>query len=420
MSTSSEVRTSLSSKEYTLLLISTLAVMSGATIAPALPRIANAFPEETELTIQLILTMPALFAAFGSLFVSSIMDKFGRKKLLAVSITVYGFAGSSGFFVETIGLLLAGRAILGLCVAAIMTTSTTLIGDYYEGEFRERMIGIQAAFMTFAGVIFILLGGILAENDWHNPFAIYFLAFIFLIATLKFLNEPTVVTIDHSKGHVVTHEESISDHYKILLFAYFMAILASASLTFMIVFLPFSLQNEFGRSPREVGFAISINTLFAGFASLLYKRVVSKVHYTKMFSLIFAIMGSGYLILAFASEFSIIIIGLILMGIAFGWLIPNIMSWFFGHIHGPIRSKAVGGFTFALFTGQFVSPIIGTAIKGDKGNSFIFSVTGIFLLIMALLFISGLFTPPEDNNRTHPSGNQKLPPSDVSPKDSQN
>ena len=180
MSTSTIMRTSLSAKEYTLLLISTMTVMAGATIAPALPVIAKSFPNESQLTIQLILTMPALFAAIGSLFVGNIIDKIGRIKLLVVSISVYGLSGSSGLYLDNIGLLLVGRAILGLSVAGVMTTSTTLIGDYYEGEFRERMIGIQAAFMTFAGVIFISLGGVLADIHWQAPFGIYLLAFVFL------------------------------------------------------------------------------------------------------------------------------------------------------------------------------------------------------------------------------------------------
>ena len=396
MATSDQANTSLSPKEYSLLLVSTLTVMSGATIAPALPEIAKSFPAEDELTIQLILTMPALFAAFGSLFVSGLIEKFGRIKLLTVSILVYGIAGSSGLYIEDIGLLLVSRAVLGLTVAAIMTTATTLIGDYYHGELREKMIGIQAAFMTFAGVVFISAGGFLAEMDWHAPFAIYLLAFVFLLTAIRFLDEPVISQIDHTPGHVTTHEESIRDHSRILLFGYLMGFLASTTLTFMIVFLPFYLESDFGKSATDIGVVISLNTLFAGIAALLYKRVVSLMNQNIMFAVVFAIMGIGYVILGSTDSYNLIIFGLILMGIAFGWLIPNIMSWFFGHIHGPFRSRAIGGFTFALFAGQFLSPIIGNLIRGNNENSFVFSVTGYFLIILGVLFISHVIKPPED------------------------
>ena len=36
------------------------------------------------------------------------------------------------------------------------------------------------------------------------------------------MDEPEVIKIDHSQGHVTTHEESLAVHAKILLFAYTM------------------------------------------------------------------------------------------------------------------------------------------------------------------------------------------------------
>ena len=250
--------------------------------------------------------------------------------------------------------------------------------------------------MTFAGVVFISAGGFLAEMDWHAPFAIYLLAFVFLLTAIRFLDEPVISQIDHTPGHVTTHEESIRDHSRILLFGYLMGFLASTTLTFMIVFLPFYLESDFGKSATDIGVVISLNTLFAGIAALLYKRVVSLMNQNIMFAVVFAIMGIGYVILGSTDSYNLIIFGLILMGTAFGWLIPNIMSWFFGHIHGPFRSRAIAGFTFALFAGQFLSPIIGNLIRGNNENSFVFSVTGYFLIILGVLFISHVIKPPED------------------------
>ena len=181
---------SLSYKEYTLFLVSTLPVMAGATIAPALPEIAKAFPEESELSIQLILTITALFTAIGSLFVGNLIDKFGRKKPLIVSTILFGFAGSSGLYLNSIDAILVSRAILGLSVAGVMTISITLIGDYYSGEFRNKVIGLQATIMTFGGVLFIFFGGVLAEIDWHLPFTLFLLAFIFIFGVISKIEEP--------------------------------------------------------------------------------------------------------------------------------------------------------------------------------------------------------------------------------------
>ena len=121
--------------KVTLLLVSTLTVMSGATIAPSLPAMQTQFAavENADYLVRLALTMPAIFIAVGAPFVGIAIDRFGRKPLLLLSLLVYGAAGSSGLWLDSLGLILVGRAFLGLSVGGIMTTATTLIADYYVG-----------------------------------------------------------------------------------------------------------------------------------------------------------------------------------------------------------------------------------------------------------------------------------------------
>lgn len=68
-------------------------------------------------------------------------------------MVLYAITGSSGIYLESLGAILAGRALLGVAVAGVMTTATTLIADYYEGTVRAR-VSWQAAFMSFGGVVF--------------------------------------------------------------------------------------------------------------------------------------------------------------------------------------------------------------------------------------------------------------------------
>ncbi len=83
----------------TLLLVSTLTVMSGATIAPSLPAMRDYFAEigQADLLVRLVLTIPALFIVIGSPIAGIVVDRLGRKPLLIVCAALYGLAGSSGF-----------------------------------------------------------------------------------------------------------------------------------------------------------------------------------------------------------------------------------------------------------------------------------------------------------------------------------
>ncbi|QYO63035.1 MFS transporter [Leptolyngbya sp. 7M] len=104
----------------TLLLVSTLTVMAGATIAPSLPAMRQYFSAvaNADYWVRLVLTVPALFIALGAPIAGTIIDRFGRKGLLGLAVFLYGLAGSSGFVLSSIGPILLGRMLLGLSVAA--------------------------------------------------------------------------------------------------------------------------------------------------------------------------------------------------------------------------------------------------------------------------------------------------------------
>ncbi|MGG2362772.1 MFS transporter, partial [Salmonella enterica] len=79
--------------------------------------------------------------------------------------------GGAGALLDDLTLLLISRVVLGIAVAAVMTASSTFIGDLYTGDMRFKVMGWQASFMSFGGVVFLSAGGVLAKLDWRMPFA---------------------------------------------------------------------------------------------------------------------------------------------------------------------------------------------------------------------------------------------------------
>jgi len=161
--------------KITLLVVSSLTVMASATIAPTLPAMHAAFSDlpNVDLLVRLVLTIPGLFIVLGAPAAGFIVDSYGRKRLLVVSTFLYAITGSAGYFFDSMTAILIGRALLGIAVAGVMISVTTLIADYYQGEARARFLGRQAAFMNFGGVLFTAAGGFLADVTWQTPFLIY-------------------------------------------------------------------------------------------------------------------------------------------------------------------------------------------------------------------------------------------------------
>lgn len=178
-------------RNATLLLVSTLTIMSGATISPSLPAIESHFAgsDNVEILTRLVLTLPALFIVICAPFAGGLADRFGRKPLLIAGALLYGLSGMSGLLTDSLAGLLVGRALLG--VAGVMTTATALVGDYFFGAERDRFMGYQSAFVGIGGLNFLTGGGMLAELNWRAPFAVYGLSLLLIPAVLAFINEPT-------------------------------------------------------------------------------------------------------------------------------------------------------------------------------------------------------------------------------------
>ena len=371
--------------KITLLLTSTLTVMSGATIAPSLPAMQEHFAQvpDSELLVRLVLTVPALFIAIGGTFVGQLLDRLGRKPLLIASTLLYGFAGGSGLVLNSLGTLLVGRAILGLAVAGIMTGVTTLIADYYTGQKRADFMGLQAAFMGLGGVAFLSVGGLVADLNWRFPFLIYLLAWAITGAIAITLHEPKLAA-NHG------NRSGLADNSKMPIGV--LAMIYSVALFYMLAFylipvqLPFYLRNLSNASASASGLAIAASTLASSIASLRYGFVKERLGFVTIVVVSLGVAAIGYLIIGLAASYNLVLLGLIVAGLGFGLLMPNLNVWLSSMIPDALRGRALGGLTTFFFLGQFLSPIVSQPITNIVGLGRTYMTIGIALLIIAIAF----------------------------------
>src|ERR1043166_3118514 len=143
--------------------------MSVITISPALPQMAIAFSgvKNAAFLVKLVLTVPALMIALVSPITGRLIDRHGRLKILRFALFLYAVAGVGGFFLNNLYPILISRAVLGVAVGMSMPIVITLIADYFDGAERQKFVGIQIAFMSVGGIVFISLEGILADLGWR-------------------------------------------------------------------------------------------------------------------------------------------------------------------------------------------------------------------------------------------------------------
>jgi len=371
--------------KITLLLTSSLTIMAGATIAPSLPQIQQIFAEnpQSEIFTKLILTIPALFIALFSPVVGAMIDRLGRLNILLGSLILYGLAGTSGYFMNDLYSILIGRALLGIGVAGVMTTTITLIADYFDGPERTAFMGIQGASVALGGVISILLGGVLAEISWRAPFLIYLSAFLIFLPAYFYLYEP-----DKKKSYRTTDIPAVEQYPKMLVVVVFVTAFIGMMLFYIIpVQIPFYIKAQTRASNTFIGIAIASSTVSSAIVSLNYKRIKARLSFSTIYLFSFFFLGLGFLVVFLATDYLFLLLGLLITGIGMGVLIPNSNVWIVTLSPDSMRGRIVGGLTTAVFIGQFISPFLIQPVLALTSASGIFAVAGIGLLLISLAYL---------------------------------
>ena len=370
----------------TLLLISMLTIMAGTPVSPALPKIAAAFAgaPNGELLSRLVLTMPALFTVVAAPIAGLIADRHGRRPLALVAIALYILGGVSGFFGQTLYQILAGRALLGLAVGGCTTAATALISDYFRGQERLRLLGFQAAFSTAGGVLFITLGGFLAEIGWRYTFLIYLVALPVLVLAFRVLREPP--RPDRGSDRSAANKLPVG----FLVVLYGITLLGIMGFFTAPIQMPFFLQRDYGLGAAGTGIVLSLATVFASLSSYRFAQIRGYLSYGAMLPVMFLTMGSSYLVVGLTQQLWVVVLALCVSGLSAGLLLPAVNSWVAEITTTYNRGRAIGFISTAFFLGQFLAPLVMAPLLAwlDTYGAFFRVLGGILLavgVVMAIL-----------------------------------
>ncbi len=131
----------------------------------ALPTLSGALHASTS-DLQWFVDAYSLALAAALLPAGLLGDRFGRKKLLAGALVLFGIASLACAYSTSTGELIAARAVLGLAAAVILPLSLSVIPVLFSASERPRAIAVVGG-ATFLGYpIGPILGGWLLDHYW--------------------------------------------------------------------------------------------------------------------------------------------------------------------------------------------------------------------------------------------------------------
>lgn len=400
-------------RRFTILAASSLTVISGAAISPALPEIHRAFADlpQADFWIKFFFTLPALAIALGAPVAGFLTDHFGRRRLFILGLGLFGLAGGAGLFLQTFLLLCLSRFCMGFAVSCIMVSATTLIADYHGGVQRTRVLGHQAAFMAFGGMFFLSFGGVLADFHWRAPFTLY-LAGMLLLPFAFF----TIREVPRNARHHTQESDldlSFLPGQTLLLFG--LAFLGMVAFYMLPTYLPFYVESHSEDLPglsrwvsrivpgaegwdgksAQTGLALSLSTLFSAIVSVVYRRLKGYCSYGLIYSLVCFLMGSGFWLINHATAagcpwevgYRYILLSMVAIGAGMGLYLPNLNSWLTEITPARLRGRVLGGLTACMFLGQFVSPLIVEPIAQSQGLARAYAIAGSAILFVGVAFL---------------------------------
>jgi MFS family permease len=345
-----------------LLLVSTLPVMTGAVLSPALPALRSAFGggPAAQTWARWALTTPALFTAVGAPLAGVLADRAGRRPVLLGSLLLFAASGSAGALLSSLPAIAVSRAVLGLAAGGIGVAATTLIVDYYN-EAQSRILGGQAAIMALSAMLYTVLGGLLTDLSWRAPFGVYLIGLAVLWPAATLLPEPSTAEMgsdsDFSFSGDSEDGEESTRWGRIGLF-YGLAFLGLAVFNLIRVELPYALRAMGLQSGLWIGVVLSGGTVSGALASISYDRIQPRIGAQGTLALALTLFAGGFSIIAAAGTPVIAILGVALAGGGMGLLVPSLSDGVGEAAPPAFRGRLMGGLSTLRNLGRFASPLL--------------------------------------------------------------
>jgi len=370
-----------------LLLGSCLPILGAVLLAPLLPRIQAHFSDTpgAGILVPIALTIPALFIALLAPFAGFISDRLGRKPLLLASMVLYSICGLLPLWLESLEAIVLSRAGLGLAEAGIMTCCTTLMGDYYQGERRERLFALQVVVTSLSATLFSALGGLMGQDDWRFPFVLYAAGLLLFPVMAWFLWEPRP---NDREARSVAAEVF---PWGSLMPLYVLSLLAGISLFIVPVQAGYLLTLLHTDTPQQVGFMMVANQFGALLGAISF-RLLSRIRHSNLLLLSFVLVGSGGLMMVKVQSHELMTVAVLINGLGMGLMLPTLLTWIMSQIGFAQRGRATGGFMTAVFAGEFISPLVVLSLTGGNTQDLPDALV-LLAIIQLVLAISCLALP---------------------------
>lgn len=345
-----------------LLITSGLTVLVSAILGPNVENLKAHFApmiENVDYWVPLAVTVPIGVFGLCAIFIGGLSDRVGRKNLLVYSTLLYAVVGTMPLYIDAFWTIFASRIALGVLEAALMTASTTMIGDYYAGVKREKMMSLQTTTASATATVFVAIGTAVGTLSWNAPFAIYGLAILLFPLMVKYLWEPKPMHASAGEAADAHVQDAPGVTFRPKLLAVSCVVAFISGIVFMALIANLATLYVQGGWPQNIGTGYTLNSFAVMAATFVFGWVlVGRVSVSMQLFLSCLIAGIGFVMMGKAGDGMAMTIGAIVNGFGCGLLLPTTVTWNMRSLPFAKRGFGTGAFMSAQTLGMAISPAI--------------------------------------------------------------
>lgn len=363
--------------------------MGSTALSPAIANIQEVFKDESIQNIMLLVSLPSITMVLASLIFGKLTEFLSRRGVFFLGIGLFLIGGLVPYFMNDLYMILVMRGILGLGLGVIFPLSILLITDFFDGNERNTVMGLQGVFTNIGGMFFPLVGGLLCTTGWHNTFLTYLVGFVFFLFIYAYLPEPKKVEHVAAEGGSI-NKESLNMTVYFLEFQWFLF-----TLLWFTFYINIAIQivGENLGTAASVGGVATVFTIAGVSAGFAYGKMAQMLK-GLLIPLGWLLTGIGMAFMAGGHDLTMLSIGSFLAGFGVTGTIPA--YWMALSVAAPpsrvpqaiALASVVGGI------GQFIVPFVYNPISSyfsqGPGRFPILVASAILLIVGVLLLLQYL------------------------------
>lgn len=368
--------------------VTLMAVLGVASIAPALPLIAETLAVSAG-EVGLLVTAFTLPGVILTTIAGVLADRYGRLTVLLPGLILFAIAGTACLFATSFPGLLALRVVQGIGASAIGSINVTLIGDLFVDRQRTNAMGLNASVLSIGTAAYPAVGGALAMVAWSAPFALALLAIPVAFLAVRRLHAAP-------KGEKADLGTYFGDVWDIVRQRQVLALFFASTAIFILLygayvtFLPFLMSGRFGSSPLDIGLLMAGLSISTAVTSAKLGRLASWLGEIKVMRLGFVVFAIGLALIPLAPAVWALAVPAVLLGFAFATTIPVVMVLLTAVAPVDRRGAVMSLNGTVLRLGQTLGPPVMAVVHRWAGINAVFYSGAVFALFLALLMVWAL------------------------------